>query len=92
MNKKKIPYHLIDIADPLKEYSVFQFQEDFQKIFSEIKERQKLPILCGGTGFYIKAVLMDFHLPAVAPDKKIPCLHLTTNAASVTPNMKSHRS
>ena len=71
LKRKRIPYHLIDIANPMQEYSVFQFQEDFQKIFSEIKERQKLPILCGGTGFYIKAVLMDFHLPAVAPDKKI---------------------
>tara|TARA_B100000315_G_scaffold31668_1_gene26722 strand:- start:25 stop:924 length:900 start_codon:yes stop_codon:yes gene_type:complete len=71
MKKKKIPGHLIDIADPVQEYSVFQFQTDFQKIFSDIKKRQKLPILCGGTGFYIKAVLMDFHLPAVAPDKKI---------------------
>ena len=71
MKRKIIPSHLIDIADPLQEYSVFQFQQDFQKTFSDIKERQKLPILCGGTGFYIKAVLMDFHLPAVEPDKKI---------------------
>ena len=71
MKRKKIPCHLIDIADPLQEYSVFQFQQDFQKIFSDIKERQKLPILCGGTGFYIKAVLMDFHLPAVSPDNKL---------------------
>ena len=68
---KKIPFHLIDIADPQQEYNVFQFQHDFQNTFSEIKERKKLPILCGGTGFYIKAVLMDFHLPAVAPDKKL---------------------
>ena len=71
LKSKKIRYHLIDIADPLQEYSVFQFQEDFQKIFSAMKKRQKIPILCGGTGFYIKAVLMDFQLPAVAPDKKI---------------------
>ena len=71
LKNNKIPYHLIDIVNPMQEYSVFQFQEDVQKIFSEIKERQKLPILSGGTGFYIKAVLMDFHLPDVAPDKKI---------------------
>ena len=68
---KKIPHHLIDIADPQEEYSVFQFQQDFHDTFSDIHKRHKLPILCGGTGFYIKAVLMDFHLPAIAPDKKL---------------------
>ncbi|SVB71486.1 uncharacterized protein METZ01_LOCUS224340, partial [marine metagenome] len=68
---KKIPHHLIDIADPREEYSVFQFQQDFHDTFSDIHKRHKLPILCGGTGFYIKAVLMDFHLPAIAPDKKL---------------------
>ena len=71
LSGKKIPYHLIDIVNPQEEYNVFQFQQDFQKTCSDIQERQKLPILCGGTGFYIKAVLMDFHLPAVAPDKKL---------------------
>ena len=66
---KPIPYHLIDIADPIEEYNVAQFQKDFYKVFSDIKARNKLPILCGGTGFYIKAVLMDFQLPTVGPDK-----------------------
>lgn len=68
---KKIPHHLIDIADPREEYSVFQFQQDFHDTFSDIHKRNKLPILCGGTGFYIKAILMDFHLPAIAPDNKL---------------------
>ena len=68
---KKIPHHLIDIADPREEYSVFQFQQDFQDTFSDIHKRHKFSILCGGTGFYIKAVLMDFHLPTIAPDKKL---------------------
>ena len=68
---KKIPYHLIDIADPWEEYSVFQFQQDFHDTFSDIHKQHKLPILCGGTGFYIKAVLMDFHLPTIAPDNKL---------------------
>ena len=68
---KQIPYHLIDIADPIEEYNVAQFQKDFYRVFSDIKTRNKLPILCGGTGFYIKAVLMDFQLPTVGPDKMI---------------------
>ena len=70
-NGHSIPYHLIDIADPREEYSVFQFQQDFKDTFSDIHKRHKCPILCGGTGFYIKAILMDFHLTAIAPDKKL---------------------
>ena len=68
---KPIPYHLIDIADPMEEYNVAQFQKDFYRVFSDIMDRNKLPILCGGTGFYIKAVLMNFQLPTVGPDKKL---------------------
>ena len=66
-----IPYHLIDIVAPIEEYNVAQFQRDFQRVYSDIKERKKLPILCGGTGFYIKAVLMDFQIPKTEPDKQL---------------------
>ena len=71
LNGHSIPYHLIDIADPMEEYNVAQFQKDFYRVFSEIKGRKKLPILCGGTGFYIKAVLMAFELPVVGPNKNL---------------------
>ena len=71
LNGNTIPHHLIDIAEPMEEYNVAQFQEDFYRVFTEIRDRNKLPILCGGTGFYIKAVLMDFDLPEVDPDKKL---------------------
>ena len=70
-SSKLIPYHLIDIVDPMEEYNVAQFQKDFYRVSSDIKNRNKLPILCGGSGFYIKAVLMDFKLPTVGPDKML---------------------
>jgi len=66
-----IPYNLIDIINPMEEYSVAQFQKDFKRVYSDITKRNKLPILCGGTGFYIKAVLMDFQLPKTEPDKEL---------------------
>ena len=66
-----IPYHLIDIVAPIEEYNVAQFQRDFQRVYSDITKRNKLPILCGGTGFYIKAVLMDFQLPKAEPNKQL---------------------
>lgn len=52
-----IPYHLIDIAEPGTKYNLFQYQQDFHNAYDDICSRGKLPILCGGTGLYIEAVL-----------------------------------
>ena len=71
LDNKIIPYHLINIADPTENYSVASFQKDFQRVFTGISKYNKLPILCGGTGFYIKAVLMDFQLSTAEPNKKL---------------------
>jgi tRNA dimethylallyltransferase len=59
---KQIPYHLIDIANPGEKYNVFEFQHDFHAIFAGIKEKGKLPVLCGGTGLYIESVLKGYKL------------------------------
>ncbi|MDH6315043.1 tRNA dimethylallyltransferase [Parabacteroides sp. PF5-5] len=59
---KEIPYHLIDIRKPGDKYNVFEFQHDFFRVYEEIKAKAKLPILCGGTGMYIEAVLKGFKL------------------------------
>ena len=54
-----IPHHLIDIIDPDEEFGVMQFKELAENAVSEINARGKIPIICGGTGFYIQAVLYD---------------------------------
>jgi len=56
----EVPYHLVNIADPGYEYSVFEFQHDFWKIYSQIIKKGKQPFLCGGTGLYIEAVLKGY--------------------------------
>jgi tRNA dimethylallyltransferase len=56
----KMPFHLVDIADPGYEYSVFEFREDFIKIYRDINNRGKQAILCGGTGMYLEAVLLGY--------------------------------
>lgn len=63
-----IPYHLVDIKDAGYKYSVFEFQKDFFKAFTQIKAYGKLPILCGGTGMYIESVLRQYNLLDVAPN------------------------
>lgn len=71
VNGKVIPYHLIDICDPGYKYNVFEYQHDFHRAFDLIKEQGKLPILCGGTGMYIEAVLKGYKLLDVPENKPL---------------------
>ena len=55
-----IKHHLIDILDPIEDYSVSDFQKNARFIIDELSKKEKLPIICGGTGYYIKAALYDY--------------------------------
>ena len=66
-----IPYHLIDIAEPGTKYNLFQYQQDFHTVYNDIRSRGKLPILCGGTGLYIEAVLGGYSLSPVPQNQKL---------------------
>lgn len=57
---KVIPYHLINICESGEKYNLARFQSDFFRVYQEIRERNNLPILCGGSGLYIQSVLSDF--------------------------------
>ena len=59
VNGQQIPYHLIDILDAGEKYNVARFQEDFSTSLHVIQQKEKMAILCGGTGLYIEAVLSD---------------------------------
>jgi tRNA dimethylallyltransferase len=62
VNGKKIPYHLVDIHEPGYKYNVFEFQKDFIDVFNEIHRKKSFPIMVGGTGMYIQAVLEKYQL------------------------------
>lgn len=68
---KKIPYHLIDIRHPGDKYNVFEFQHDFFEAYQQISAKGKLPVLCGGTGMYIEAVLKGYKLLDVPVNKAL---------------------
>lgn len=57
-----IPYHLIDIVDPGEAFNLFRFQQCFLAAFTDISARRQLPVLAGGTGLYLDAALMGYHL------------------------------
>ena len=62
INGKSIPYHLIDVLDPKKEFNLFLFKEHFQKAFQKIVGSNNIPFLVGGTGLYLSSVLQDYNL------------------------------
>lgn len=67
----KIPYHLINIKKAGERYQVNAFKEDFFQAFQEITEKNKLPILCGGTGMYIHSLLQNHELTAILVNESL---------------------
>lgn len=68
IDKVNIPYHLIDIVYAGYKYNLYEYQKDFFKVYQDIINRNKTPIICGGTGLYIEAVLKGYKLMEVPPD------------------------
>jgi tRNA dimethylallyltransferase len=68
VDHKSIPAHLIDIVDAGSKYNVYEFQKDFIRVFREILEHGKKPILCGGSGMYLEGILRAFRLIRVPDD------------------------
>lgn len=66
-----IPHHMLDVVSPKKIFTVSEFKERAEKIIDDILKREKLPILCGGTGFYIESIVDGVILPEVPPNKKL---------------------
>lgn len=70
INNRHINYHLIDIVEPGTKYNLFEYQQDFFDAYNDVVSRKKIPILCGGSGLYIEAVLNGYNLVAV-PENRI---------------------
>jgi len=83
-----IPHHLLDVADPKKIYTAAHYKKDVKKALAEIYGRNKIPLLVGGTGFYIDAVVKDLTVPRVKPDKKLRALLEKESAARLFARLK----
>ena len=66
-----VPYHLIDICEPGTRYNLFQYQQDFFTAYEQVRGRGAVPILCGGTGLYIEAVLKGYRLSPVPQNQAL---------------------
>ena len=64
-----VPYHLIDIVEPGTKYNVYQYQRDFMRAYDDIVGRGITPVLCGGSGLYLEAVLRGYRMAPVPENK-----------------------
>ena len=68
---KGVPHYLLDVASPKKKFTVAQFQKLALIAIKKIKNKNKIPILCGGTGLYIQSIVDGLIIPEVPPDAKL---------------------
>lgn len=71
INGKQIPYYLIDICEPGEKYNLAEFQKDAEQAIQAITQNGQTPILCGGTGLYIEALLNNYKHTDVAPNEEL---------------------
>lgn len=68
---RPIPYHLINILDAGAKYNLFEFQQDFTEVYQDMKQRNLVPVLCGGTGLYTESVLKGYRLLPVPQNEAL---------------------
>jgi len=68
---QSIPHYLLDVASPKRRFTIVQYRKLAIRIINKILKKGKLPIICGGTGFYIQAVVDGIIIPEVKPDWKL---------------------
>lgn len=64
-------HYMLDVAEPMEEYSAGKFKKEAEKIIENILKRKKLPIICGGTGFWIQSIVDNIIFPEVKPDQDL---------------------
>jgi len=91
VNGKNIPYHLIDICEAGEKYNIFEYQHDFHTVFTDIRRKGKLPVLCGGSGLYIESVLRGYSLVNVPENKELRKKYESHTLAELTVILASYK-
>lgn len=92
VNDNLIPYHLIDIVDPGYKYNVFEYQRDFLNSYEAIKQKSRLPVLCGGTGMYLESVLKGYKLLPVPENPELRARLAEKSQEELIELLKSYKS
>lgn len=92
--KENIPHHLFDIKEITEDYTVYDYQKDGRKVIADIIAREKTPIIVGGTGLYIKALLYDYQFLEESEKKDYSNLtddEIYQRALEIDPNLAIHK-
>jgi tRNA dimethylallyltransferase len=87
-----VPVHLIDIADAGYQYNVFEYQRDFLAVFEDMQQRGKFPVLCGGSGLYLEAVLNNYKLIQVPVNEPLRQQLARKSLEELTDILKNYKS
>lgn len=71
VTRKRVKHHMIDIVDPDQRFTMADFKREAQRVITDISNRNKVPILTGGTGLYLNAVVENYQLPEAPPNPEI---------------------
>ena len=88
---KQVPYHLVDIVDAGYQYNVYEFQRDFVTAFQAISEKEKMPILCGGTGLYVEAALKGYKMVEVPANDVLRAMLENKSLDELTEILKTYK-
>lgn len=91
VNGEEIPYHLIDIREAGDKYNIFEYQHDFHNVYTDMKNRGKLPILCGGSGLYVESVLKGYSLVNVPENKELRSKYADYSLHALTQILESYK-
>lgn len=91
INGENVPYHLIDIREAGDKYNIFEYQHDFHNVYTDIKNRDKLPILCGGSGLYVESVLRGYSLVNVPENKELRSKYADYSLQALTEILESYK-
>jgi tRNA dimethylallyltransferase len=92
VNGVSVPYHLIDIAEAGYQYNVFEYQRDFLKVYQAVKEKGSFPVMCGGSGMYLEAILKGYRLIQVPVNEQRRAELLLLSLEALTEILKRYKS
>ena len=87
----QIPYHLIDIVDAGYTYNLFEYTQDFNRVYSDILHRNTQAIVCGGTGLYLEAVIKNYNLLQVPEDAEFRAVCETRSFEDLACEFQSYK-
>ena len=67
----EIPYHLIDVCEAGEKYNLHRYLTDFRKAYQDVRNRNRFPVICGGTGMYVETALSGIELPEVPENRQL---------------------